>query len=516
LAPGRTLQAAFAAFAAVAAQAEPVVVSKAADSISVTVYRDPSRQPNHGIEPDSDMLNGFALITETRTVDLPPGPVTVRFEGVASGIQPETALITGLDGREKNHDRQLLSPRALVDAFTGQRVTLRRTDKRTGRTVEQPALIRSGANGIIVQTAAGFEALSCTGLNETLLYPNVPQGVSAKPVLSVASADQSGGKRTLTLSYLTGNFDWQANYVGELAPDGGTLSLFAWVTLASRDDTAFVGAEANAVAGRVARVEHEDNGDTEDEDEEERGRVLAECWPDARTAKTLPLPPAMPARRISTNGIIAIPADEMSAAIVVTGSRIARLEALGDLKLYRIPFAVTVAARSQKQVAFLSKPLVRGELLYRSDIGSSDEGDEPRLLYRFRNRKEAGAGDPLPAGKVALFQTVGGRRMLIGETAIEDKAVGEEVELRLPEATNVTVETEDLEEGDKWTRRKLTVRNANPFPVLYEARFRDDSDARFTRFGDRLAAVDGRRVWRVRVPANGEATLSFRKEELES
>jgi hypothetical protein len=490
------------------AAAVPVVISNGPDSVSVTVYRDPHRSPGSALDPTAEMLKGYALVTERRTVELPPGPVTVRFEGVASGIQPETALLAGLDTREKNQDRRLLSQRALVDAFTGQRVTLRRTDRKTGRTVEQPALLRSGANGFVVETASGFEALQCTGLNETLIYPGVPAGVSAKPVLSVTSGDQAGGRRTLTLSYLTGNFDWQANYVAELAPDGGTLSLFAWVTLASRDDTSFAGAQASAVAGRPAKVEGEEESRSDEPDE-----VIAECWPNP--SRNVPQPPAdsinsLPQSFASGGG------DDEGGFIVVTGSRIARLEALGDLKLYRIPFPVTVAARSQKQVAFLSKPKVRGELLYRSDVSGSSDGESPRLIYRFPNRKEAGAGDPLPAGKVALFQTVGGLRLLLGEASLDDKAVGEDVELNLPEATNVTVDNEDGAEGHRWTAQTLTVSNANPFPILYEARFANDSEARFTRFGRKLVQKDGRWIWRVRVPANGKASLSFRKEELES
>lgn len=502
------------ALAAAGVRAEPVVVSTKPDSVSVTLYRDPHRSVLHGIDPDEDMLNGFALVTETRTVDLPAGPVTVRFEGVASGIQPETALLTGIDTREKNQDRRLLSHRALVDAFTGQRVTLRRTDKRTGRVVEQPALIRSGANGVVVQTAAGFEALQCTGLNETLLYPHVPAGVSAKPVLSVTSGDQGGGRRTLTLSYLTGNFDWQADYVGELAPDGSTVALFAWLTLASRDDTSFADAQANAVAGRLAKVEREDES-TGYVDPADRGAVIAECWPSGTSQPPPVVAPPPPPGDVMGAPVTAVAAED-TGSIIVTGSRIARQEALGDLKLYRIPFRVTVAARSQKQVAFLSKPRVAGELLYQSDAVGGNDSDHPRLLYRFRNRKEDGAGDPLPAGRVALFQTVGGRRMLIGETALTDKAVGEEVELNLPEATNVTVESEEGEEGRRWTAETLTVRNANPFPILYEARFTDDEETRFSHFGARVVRKDGRRVWRVRVPANGKVSLSFRKEELDS
>ena len=58
-----------------------VVISGAPDKVGVTIYRDPNRSADGAI--DLENLSGFALISETRTVDLPPGRVTIRFEGVA-------------------------------------------------------------------------------------------------------------------------------------------------------------------------------------------------------------------------------------------------------------------------------------------------------------------------------------------------------------------------------------------------------------------------------------------------
>ncbi len=74
-------------FAPLAAQAQtaPVVVSGGPDQVVVTLYRDPNRGDG---EINRNSPSSFALISETRTVTLPPGVTTVRFEGVASGIVP--------------------------------------------------------------------------------------------------------------------------------------------------------------------------------------------------------------------------------------------------------------------------------------------------------------------------------------------------------------------------------------------------------------------------------------------
>ena len=132
------------------AQAEPpVVVSARIDDAAVTVYR----APNRGGGPiNPNWPQGFAFITETRTVTLPAGTSILRFEGVAEGLLPETAVVSGLpDGViEKNRDARLLSPAGLVDAYLKRSVTLRRTSLATGKVVEQDAVIQAGPNGGVI------------------------------------------------------------------------------------------------------------------------------------------------------------------------------------------------------------------------------------------------------------------------------------------------------------------------------------------------------------------------------
>ena len=69
------------------------------------------------------------------TVRLPAGVSRLRFEGVADGIEPSSAIVTGLPAGvlEKNREGKLLSPSALIAAAVGKAVTLQRTDKRTGK-----------------------------------------------------------------------------------------------------------------------------------------------------------------------------------------------------------------------------------------------------------------------------------------------------------------------------------------------------------------------------------------------
>ena len=181
-------------------------------------------------------------------------------------------------------------------------------------------------------------------------------------------------------------------------------------------------------------------------------------------------------------------------------------EDLGDLKLYRIPDRTTVASKAQKQVALLERSAVPLRTVYVSEI-SGDDIDDVHPVLRARNRTADGLGLPLPAGQVAVFRDAGGRQVLIGTSSTDDKAIGEDVEFKLDPTPQVRADIDDVS-TDRTTRRfVLTVTNANPWPIAYEARI-DAGDQRFSP-DQRLATKDGRRVWTVTVPANGTATLGY-------
>jgi hypothetical protein len=393
----------------------------------VTVYRDQNRGTDR---PDRHWLNGYALIRETRAIALPAGESELRSEGVASGIVPQSAIIGGLpDGQlERNRDALLLSAGSLVDRSLGQRVSLRRTDRATGKVISEEAIARTGTDGgVVLQSADGVEALRCSGLPETLIYDRVPAGLSARPTLSVRVRARQPLRTTITLSYLATGFDWQADYVALLSPDERTLKLQAWLTLASTDDTSFVAATTQAVAGRVNRERAEVPPASAPE-------LRLGCWPQGTTSD---IGSAVPVTAESAYYDLSLPAPalppaiamaERSAEIIVTGSRLtAERERLGDLQLYRIPEPVTVAANAQKQVGLLDQPAVRVQPVYRFVMEAAQASGEAngQLFLRSLNRESEGLGLPLHTGNLVLFREGADRPLLVGEGNVRDTAVGE-------------------------------------------------------------------------------------------
>ena len=481
------------------------------ETVAISVYRAPERGVDDAMELSD--LQGYALITETRRIAIPGGDGMIRFEGVAGGILPESAIVTGLPEGviEKNQDANLLSPASLLGAATGRRVTIRRTDRRTGVARAENAIIRSGPDGaVVLQTAAGLEALQCTGIPETMIYDGVPGELSAKPTLSVRTHSARPAVAMVTLSYLADNFDWQANYVLTIADDGAHFDLFGWVTLASADETSFVNADAATIAGHVNR-----EGDDGERPEPSEPSITLHCWPQGTTSDIgmqelpRPEPEAAPMMAAGFAGDIIVTAQRRDKMMQNSPTAVTAIqEDLGDLKLYRVPVPVTVAANAQKQVALLDKPHVPVTIVYRSTISGGDASPAV-ITLRAHNKPGEGLGLPLPQGRVAIYQSAGDRPLLLGEASLADKAVGEDIEIDAATTTNVTVALGDA--SDTARRPTLTIANANPRAIRFEAKFVPEDGETLSGFNGKVRRKDGAWLWEVTVPANGTAVLGYRR-----
>jgi hypothetical protein len=477
------------------ANAQAVVNSPGPERLAVTVYRDPGRTADRPLYPG--WLNGYAMISETRQIAVPAGDSEIRFEGVAAGIVPQSVIVTGFPEGivERNRDADLLSPATLVDRSLGRRVMIRRTSLATGAVREVEAVIRSGSNGaVVLQTAEGFEALRCTGLAETLIYNRIPPGLSPRPTLSVRTRSTQAVVATVTLSYLATGFDWRANYIAQLSADGRRIDLFAWLTLGSADETSFPNADIQAVAGQPNREENQVQPRA-------GGPLYLHCYGDGPRSQ-----------------------DDEGTDVVVTGSRIRReaqasnlpvtvlnaeQENLGDLKLYRIPEPVTIAANSQKQVALLTRRGVRVDIVWRTEVTDQDAGPLQSLMtVRTRNRRDRGLGLPLPAGGVTLFRDYRGQPVLIGDASIEDRAMEEKVEMNFPAPPSLNASLEILRRDGHPVAWRLVVRNAADHPLNYEGLLPEPGEGGY-RFSRRVRREDGRWIWRTRIPANGTASIEW-------
>ena len=188
----------------------------------------------------------------------------------------------------------------------------------------------------------------------------------------------------------------------------------------------------------------------------------------------------------------------------------ARQEELGDLKLYRIPEPVTVAARSQKQVALMQQPRVTFRTVYRQrffPVGQVMQAQASRIFVT-RNRREEGLGLPLPAGRLALFDEAGGRRTLVGQSVIRDFALNEEVEFDFGVVPGIVSVQTPVVVAKTRTDYEVVVTNDRPRPIAYELEI--GVQPAQVQSAMRLGRRNGMALWTTTIPANGRATLRYR------
>lgn len=540
------LLAATAVFSLLAAPAlaQTVSTSERADTATVVIYRDRPVDTVELMERSRQSWNrldreGLALIVETRTVDVPAGDAVIRFEGVSTGIVPQSVTIAGLPSAvlEQNADFDLLTPGSLLDKSIGDTVQVVRTNPANGRQEVRPAVVRSGGSGAVLEIDGKYEALSCSGLIERVIFEDVPEGLSDQPTLSIRTRSLTPGRYTVTLAYLSTGLQWSTDYVARLSPDGRTLDLTGWLTLANFGGTTFPDAPVQVVAGDLQTT-----GRSVPVDPVVRLRRPG-CWPQDTTTNGVnpdmkdmyggyyppvmaPPPPSPPAPPRPA-------AMRATDEIVVTGSRIAEQGELGDYKVYTLPSPTTVAARQTKQVRFLEREAVPYERVNRQWIGSlwetpgETDASTPQVVFRLRNTEAGGLGVALPGGNWSLRQiTPEGRSVLAGEAETRDRPVGLPLELERGEASDVQVRTRVVADGERtrgvlttaWREVEVVVSNLGGDPEMVELipmEF-NQTGFRIVRQSVRSAVTEsGWPAWTLTVPPGESRTLTYRYEVTE-
>jgi hypothetical protein len=505
---------------------EVVVASPQPDSVAVTVYRD-----------------DLALITETRTVTLPAEPVTLSIDGVVDTLLAQSAVLDGA-GRplaESVFSFDRLTPAALLERSVGENVIVTRTNPRTGRATRERARIVAAKDGVVLEIEGGHEALHCSGLPEGLELEKVPSELVAKPRLSVRLAAGEPGRRTVKVSYLAHGFAWSSDYVAHLNDASDRIRLDGWATLTNRTASAFVQAQVQVVAGKLNLVDPEQRGSRglfepgRGEDGPSADALEGEARAEAEDAVAalrgcfatpLPEPHAQILADAAPRAYFAARAEGALEEIVVTASRVMSREELGDYQLYRMPLPTDLGARQTKQVAFLSKPSVRVERFYsfrvdRYDHVQDDLIETPNVVLSFVNTERAGLGEPLPSGRVRVFERYAGNEVFAGEAEMGDRPVGLPVELTIGRALNLTLETTSDYDLDRRILGQFTivgqehrVVNLKGVPVTMEIRHSTEGwkSLKIRRSSQRERDKYGDLAWRFSVPAGGVEVLRYELE----
>ena len=204
------------------------------------------------------VYNGnFALIQETRDIELPRGLVAVEYRDVARFIEPSSLILRSGghgDGQflvlEQSYQRKLINRNSLLTSYLGKKITYsRNVANQTG----EETVVREGEllaiNPEIVRFPEGVE-IDPEG---TISVPALPENLELKPVLKWLLDNKVKGFRSLQTSYLTDNIGWQADYVVMLDENKMNFDLDSWITINNQSGTEFKDVKIQVVAGEVNR-----------------------------------------------------------------------------------------------------------------------------------------------------------------------------------------------------------------------------------------------------------------------
>ena len=147
---------------------------------------------------------------------------------------------------------------------------------------------------------------------------------------------------------------------------------------------------------------------------------------------------------------------------------------------------------------------------------TTEQPESANSVLRFSTSRDQGLGDALPAGTVRVYQRdARGNPQFVGESAIGHTPMGSDIGLTTGQAFDVKVHPvvvrRERISSDRWrTQMRYTLTNARPNAVtvdlIQSGLWGDTRIVEESMTSQRRSADDA--LWRVPVPANGEATVT--------
>jgi hypothetical protein len=324
-----------------------------------------------------------------------------------------------------------------------------------------------------------------TGIPGRLSFSGVPENLRDKPTLVVSLINPVAGEQKLELSYLTTGLSWRADYVAELNEHDNRLDLNGWVTLTNQSGAAYPNAKLQLVAGDLNRVHQ---------------------------------PQFMSRNKMSMEPQMAAAEGDM------------KEESLFEYHLYTLQRNTTLMENQTKQVALMSAsniPINKEFLLsganyyYSGQYGEIGKKLKVGVFVEFQNKGE-GLGIPLPKGVIRVYKKDSkGNAQFVGEDQINHTPKNESIRLKLGDAFDVTADKKQTEfqklAGTARTSSiyesayQIVLKNAKNEPVTVVVREPMPGDwTMISESQPHTKASSGTAEWKVTVPADSNATLTYR------
>jgi hypothetical protein len=351
----------------------------------------------------------LGLVRDRRDITLPRGESALKFEGVASQINPATVHIKSLTSPddlsivEQNYEYDLLSPQKLLDKYVGKKVTLvlKSFENQTERLTPVEATLLANNQGAVWQI--GDQIVINPSSIAEIRFPQLPESLKANPTLVWRLANDRNSSQEVEASYLTGGINWRSDYVVLVNSDETRADVTGWVTIDNNSGAEFRNAELKLVAGDVHRAEN---------------RQMYEA--------------------------------KMRADIAASAAKEQqfREESFFEYHLYTLQRKTTIKNAQTKQISLLDAKgigaskqfVIYGQPYYYHGYNNPGEPIKEKIgvYIEFSNSAKNGMGQPLPAGVVRLYKADSqGGQQFIGEDRIDHTPKDENVKVKVGDAFDI-------------------------------------------------------------------------------
>jgi hypothetical protein len=351
------------------------------ETLSITVYN-----------------QNMGIVREKRKVKLPAGSVSVRYEGVASQILPNTVRVKDAIGNgffiyEQNYEYDLISSDRLLQKYVGKDITIHQQNPTTGAETPVKANLLSNNRGLVLKIGDQISL----GYPGRISVPSIPDNLYYQPTLIWKLETEKESEYSLDVSYQTNGLNWKADYIMLLDADENSADINCWVTLENRSGTSFRSADLQLLAGQVNRASRPPRP------------LLPKGYRDSAISKKRPEPFSQ--------------------------------EQLSEYYLYTLERPVDIEENQMKQVSLFSTNSVSIKKLYsisNINMNRPDLFTNASVSYIVENKKDNNLGRPIPQGTVRVFQSDSkGRQQLLGSSNIPHTPENERFTVKTGKAFDV-------------------------------------------------------------------------------
>ena len=345
------------------------VMGAQSNNASITLYKD-----------------GYGLVRQPLSVQLRVGSNLVTYPDLPDKVEASSVFLSMSEGDVvyQKYNRDLFDTFSYLKSSLGSAITV----KTTGGKPVKGQLVDVDNRWISIKSKNRVHVLNTNEVVE-VTTDNPPANPSFSPTLEWTVQSESNGNAGGEIVYISGGFDWNANYRLVIDQDEKEGKLVSQAAVANNTDQDYVSASLELVEGELRRRR---NG----------GR---------------PLQMAARAQAAASSGL--------------------QLEASGDFVLYSLPEPLTLPKNESVTVSLYSDRKVKLGRTYVFENNERTKSDEPLAVEISFMNGGKNLDVPLPAGTFQIYHRTGDGVIFAGEDLLPQTAVGEGVTVVAGRAFNV-------------------------------------------------------------------------------